>query len=125
MAKNMELSFLLDFYRELLTEKQREAIELYYNEDLSLSEIADNEGISRQGVRDAIKRAEGLLLELEERLGLAKRFREVQLGLDQIRESAESIADYNRRYSCSSEVELQTKRILDTVQRLCEESASE
>ena len=55
MAKNLEVSFLLDFYGEMLTEKQREAVELYYFEDLSLAEIADNQGISRQGVRDALK----------------------------------------------------------------------
>ena len=69
MAKNLEISFLLDFYGSMLTEKQRIMIEYYYNDDLSLAEIADNEGITRQGVRDSIKRAEGQLLELEERLG--------------------------------------------------------
>ena len=57
MAKNLEISFLLDFYGDMLTEKQRDVIEYYYNEDLSLSEIAENQGISRQGVRDAIKRS--------------------------------------------------------------------
>ena len=74
MAKDLEISFLLDFYGDMLTEKQREVIEFYYNEDLSLSEIADNEGITRQGVRDSIKRAEAQLLDMEQRLGLAKRF---------------------------------------------------
>ena len=49
MAKNLEISFLLDFYGEMLTQKQREVIEYYYNDDLSLAEIADNEGITRQG----------------------------------------------------------------------------
>ena len=46
MAKNLEISFLLDFYGEMLTQKQREVIEYYYNDDLSLAEIADNEGIT-------------------------------------------------------------------------------
>ena len=72
MAKNLEISYLLDFYSEMLTQKQREVIEYYYNDDLSLSEIAMNEGITRQGVRDSIKRAESQLLEMEERLGLCK-----------------------------------------------------
>ena len=54
MAKNLEISYLLDFYSEMLTQKQREVIEYYYNDDLSLSEIAMNEGITRQGVRDSI-----------------------------------------------------------------------
>ena len=61
MEKNLNVSILLDFYGAMLTEKQREAVEYYYNDDLSLSEIADNQGISRQGVRDAINRAEALL----------------------------------------------------------------
>ena len=52
MAKNLEIPFLLDFYGEMLTEKQRNCLAYYYEEDLSLSEIAENEGISRQGVRD-------------------------------------------------------------------------
>ncbi len=73
MAKDMRISLLLDFYGNMLTEKQREVIEYYYNDDLSLSEIAENEGITRQGVRDAIKRAESQLTEMEERLGFAKR----------------------------------------------------
>jgi len=54
VAKNLEISFLLDFYGSMLTEKQRIMIEYYYNDDLSLAEIADNEGITRQGVRDSI-----------------------------------------------------------------------
>ena len=49
--KNLEVAYLLDYYGGMLTEKQREVVELYYNEDLSLSEIAENSGISRQGER--------------------------------------------------------------------------
>ena len=52
------MTMLFDFYGELLTERQKEFFDLYYNEDLSLSEIAENSGISRQGVRDVIVRAE-------------------------------------------------------------------
>ena len=63
MAKNLEITVLYDFYGDLLTEKQQEVIELYYNEDLSLAEIASLSGITRQGVRDSIKRAEGQLTE--------------------------------------------------------------
>lgn len=59
MANNVEITILLDFYGDMLTAKQRDFINLYYNDDLSLAEIAENEGITRQGVRDAIKRAEG------------------------------------------------------------------
>ena len=68
VTKNLEISYLLDFYGDVLTEKQRDVMEQYYNDDLSLSEIADNFGITRQGVRDAIKRGEGTILELEDKL---------------------------------------------------------
>lgn len=73
MEKNLELSLLCDIYGSLLSQKQREALDLYYNEDLSLSEIANQVGISRQGVRDQIKHGEKLLLEFEENLGLLKK----------------------------------------------------
>ena len=99
MAKNLEISFLLDFYGDLLTSKQREVIEYYYNDDLSLAEIADNEGITRQGVRDSIKRAEAQLLEMEQRLGLAKRFREMNTGLERVIELTKEILEYNVHYS--------------------------
>ena len=54
MAKNLEIAVLLDLYGDMLTEKQRDFLGYYYNDDLSLSEIAENEGITRQGVRDAM-----------------------------------------------------------------------
>ena len=72
------MTMLFDFYGELLTERQKEFFDLYYNEDLSLSEIAENAGISRQGVRELIKKAEDELLFFEEKLGLFKTFREAQ-----------------------------------------------
>ena len=55
MAKNLEISILLDYYGQMLTEKQLEVAQLYYNEDLSLAEIAQLANITRQGVRDSIK----------------------------------------------------------------------
>lgn len=58
MAKDLSISYLLDFYGQMLTDKQREVTEFYYNDDLSLAEIADHCHITRQGVRDSIKRAE-------------------------------------------------------------------
>lgn len=120
MAKNLELSLLLDFYGEMLTSKQREVIEYYYNDDLSLAEIADNQGITRQGVRDSIKRAEFQLLEMEERLGLARRFREMQSGLEQIREAAAQIQDYNNHFIYAREIEENAQSILQLAQKLSE-----
>ena len=72
--KNMNISFLLDFYGEVLSDKQHEILDLYYNEDLSLAEIAESNGLTRQGVRHVIKKAEDELLSLETKLGLANRF---------------------------------------------------
>ena len=61
MAKDFEMGYLLDFYGEVLTPKQREMLNQYYNDDLSLSEIGENFGITRQGARDAIKHGETTL----------------------------------------------------------------
>ena len=72
------MTMLYDFYGELLTERQKEFFDLYYNEDLSLAEIAENAGISRQGVRDVIVRAEAIMTELEDKTGLLKRFMQMR-----------------------------------------------
>ncbi len=82
MTKNWEISYLLDFYGDVLTEKQRDVMEQYYNDDLSLAEIADNFGITRQGVRDAIKRGEATILELEDKVGFARRYRAYRRALN-------------------------------------------
>ena len=74
MNKIYEESLLFDFYGELLTDKQKEYFDLHYNEDLSLAEIAQSEGISRQGVWDIIRRAEESLRRFEEKTGLVARF---------------------------------------------------
>ena len=75
MSKNLAISDLLDLYGPMLTDKQRDVIELYYNQDLSLAEIAEHEQITRQGVRDNIKRGEAFLLEMEEKLHFAEKFK--------------------------------------------------
>ena len=73
MEKKVEISMLWQIYGKLLTEKQYEYIDYYYNEDLSLSEIAENEEITRQGVRDIIKKGEKKLFEYEEKLLFMKK----------------------------------------------------
>ena len=72
--QTVELALLLDFYGGLLTEKQRAYMELYYNEDYSLAEIARENGITPQGVRDVINRGETMLREVERKIGLIARF---------------------------------------------------
>lgn len=73
MDKNVKISILCDLYGKLLTEKQFEFLNDYYNNDLSLSEIAENNNITRQAVRDIIKKGEKKLFEYEEKLFFMKR----------------------------------------------------
>ena len=84
-------SMLLDFYGALLTEKQRECFDLHFNEDLSLSEIAEQSGISRQGVWDNIRRADAALKDIEGKTGLIGRFSETQDALERLRAKLEEI----------------------------------
>ena len=75
LKKEVTPSLLLDFYGQTLTGKQREVMELYYNEDLSLSEIAENQKISRQAALDSIRRAEKHLEQMEQKLGMLEKYR--------------------------------------------------
>ena len=111
--KNLDVSILIDCYGNLLTEKQRYLIEYYYNDDLSLSEIAENEGITRQGVRDAIKRAETQLYDLENKLGFLEKQRRLNEFAGQIRDAAMEISEYNYRYGCSREINERAKAIYE------------
>ena len=73
MEKNIQISILLQIYGKLLTKKQYELLDNYYNNDLSLSEIAENMNITRQAVRDNLKKGENKLFEYEEKLGCMKK----------------------------------------------------
>ena len=93
------MALLFDFYGDVLTERQKEFYDLYYNEDLSLSEIAENNGITRQGVRDVIVRAEATMQEVEDKTGIIKRFEAQRPYLDAIEAAAAEIETLNfRRY---------------------------
>ena len=121
MAKNLEISFLLDFYGDVLTEKQREVMEQYYNDDLSLAEMADNFGITRQGVRDSIKRGEGIILELEEKVGFAKRYRAVQQGISQLESLARDIQFENANgYTPNKRIDDSARRMLEIIGQISE-----
>lgn len=73
MENNVKISILLEIYGNLLTSKQKDLLEDYYNNDLSLSEIAENNNITRQAVRDILKKGEKKLFEYEEKLGIMKK----------------------------------------------------
>lgn len=89
MAKKLEISDLYDAYASLLSEEQSTALDLYYNEDLSLSEIAEQTGISRQGVRDRIKHGESFLLFYEEKLHLCEKYQKTEEILSQMEKNAD------------------------------------
>jgi hypothetical protein len=96
MEKTVYMALLFDFYGELLTEKQREYFDLYYNDNLSLAEIAETDGISRQGVRDIIVRAEAVLNETEEKIGLLKRHTELLKQIDEAQGYVKQMAALNQ-----------------------------
>ena len=89
--KTLEMTMLLDFFGELLTERQRGCLELHYGEDLSLGEIASELGISRQGVRDNLVRGERALREYEARTGIVRRFVEMRAEQAAAAEKAERL----------------------------------
>lgn len=84
MDKKIQTAILLDLYRGLLTKKQSEVLDLYCNEDLSLSEIAENTHVTRQAVHDAIAKGEKILFETEEKTGLGKRIKMLEERLSEI-----------------------------------------
>ena len=84
MAKQLHISDLLDIYGSLLTEKQQRLLEYYYNDDLSLAEIAENEGITRQAVRATLKRAAAQLEQTEKLLGIYKQTAAISEKVDEI-----------------------------------------
>lgn len=101
VSRRIELAWLTAFYGGLLTDKQRQVLTLHCEEDLSLAEIAQEAGISRQGVHDMLTRAAQRLFDMEEKLGMAARFRRMEDGLEQCRtllrqkryDEAESVLD--------------------------------
>ena len=91
MEKRIELTLLMDFYGPLLTEHRLAILRLYCEEDMSFQEIADQMGISRQGVHDAVKAAAAQLTRYEAALGLADRYRRIRGEVNACRELLDSV----------------------------------
>ena len=108
-----ELTLLYDYYGDLLTDRQKECFELRYNEDLSLSEIAEQEGISRQGVHDNLSRAEALLRNMEAKTGCVSRDRACRKAANTILEAATALRQVE-----DPVVSALVQRIMDAVQGL-------
>ena len=106
--KNLNIGYLLDFYGDVLSERRRDALDFYYNDDMSLSEIAEEMGISRHGVRYLIKKAEEELLFYEEKLGLAKKFADAQ-------EHAKRALELCREYDIGDDVKNEIALLLESV----------
>ncbi len=114
------MTMLFDFYGEVLTERQKELFDLYYNEDLSLAEIAENCGISRQGVRDGIVRAETTMQDLEDKTGLVKRFMQMQKRIAEIEKSVQEIQTINYRQHENPALDVLCRTILTNTAALKE-----
>ena len=117
--KDLTVSLLLDFYGGMLTDKQRDALELYYNEDLSLAEIAQHTGITRQGVRDSIKRGEAILTEMEEKLGFYKKYHDIGDRADSVLNLTQNIKELN--HARSAEISEFCDDIIRLIQPLTEQ----
>lgn len=115
------MTMLYDFYGELLTERQQEFFDLYYNEDLSLAEIAENYGISRQGVRDVIVRAEGIMTEMEDKTGIIKRFHLMQKQLSSASESLDKIISINSEKYYDRELDTLAREVKETIEQMKQE----
>ena len=114
------MAMLFDFYGEILTQRQKEFFDLYYNEDLSLGEIAENCGISRQGVRDVIVRAEAAMQEIEDKTGLIRRFMQMQPKIAAIEEAAQQIKTINYRQYENPQLDELAATILENAEGLKE-----
>ena len=114
------MTMLFDFYGDVLTDRQKEFYDLYYNEDLSLGEIAENYGITRQGVRDVIVRAEAVLTELEDKTKLIKRFHTMRAQLEQVHKDACRMVELTVQMD-SAELETLALRVRDTADALLKE----
>ena len=115
------MSMLYDFYGDLLTDRQKEFYDLYYNEDLSLAEIAENYGITRQGVRDVIVRAEAYLTEVEDKTRLIRRFHEMRRQIAAIASVADELIAYSREKSQDARLEQLANEIKQMTEQLGKE----
>ena len=115
MIKNLEYGLLLDVYGCILTDKQLEMTELYYNDDLSLSEIGEQFGISRQGVHDSIKRSEAALDEFEAKLGILKARQEEIDALMSVKSDALEALDQCRKVSFGKNI---ADKIIKTLENI-------
>lgn len=105
MEKDLTTALLMDAYGGLLNERQLNCLQGYYEEDLSLSEIAENEGITRQGVRDNIKRGEIFLRQCEQKLGTLKRIEQIRRCLTAAQGAIGNLPDSEEKFAANRQLE--------------------
>ncbi len=111
----LKTTLLFDFYGELLTDKQKNIYELFYQNDMSLSEIADELGISRQAVRDQLKRTEKILSEYENKLKLVERFMANKNSAGKIRKLIDELEKKNELSQEALGIAEQIRRAVDEI----------
>lgn len=114
--KNLNIAYLLDFYGEVLSDRTRDLLEMYFCDDMSLSEIADAVGITRQGVRGGIKKGEEELRFLEEKLGLAARYSAITESAKRLLSLADALkseADNEKTRALLEEITRCTEAVLE------------
>ena len=114
MEKRVALNWLMDFYGPLLTENRLRLLTLYCEEDLSLSELAEEAGITRQGVHDALTKAQAQLEEYERKLGLVARYRRLE---DAVRSCRAALSGVIPTEATGEALE-EAKRALDAIERI-------
>ena len=115
-----KMTMLFDFFGDLLTPRQQEFFDLYYNEDFSLAEIAEHAGITRQGVRDVLIRAEGILVDMEDKTHIVARFRAMQKAVAAIDGATQQILALNDQRFSSPELQQLAETIQDAALTLRE-----
>ena len=109
-------SILYDFYGELLSKRQREVVTLYYEDNLSITEIAENICISRQGVHDALKNAEKSLAKYEQKLGLVAKLEDMRGAVQKIDKKIDTILTDDILQEATKKELLQIKKIIDELE---------
>lgn len=118
MADLDEIGLLFDFYGLLLTRNQRRCIEMYYSDDMSLTEIADELGVSRQGAYDTIRRGRNLLEHYESKLRLVRRFINIKKQLGEIDAGLTEIGAAASNVDIEKQIDVLRKKVADIVGEL-------
>ena len=110
--KDYKIPLLMDFYGKVLSKTQYDNLDYYYNQDLSLAEISDNTGKSRQGVRDSIKKAESILYDVESKLDLVEKISDIKNSITEIVDITEKIKNCSENQELSKKIDTYINKIL-------------